>query len=71
MNLSKLLMLSGALLFLVGVLLHFGARVGLGQLPGDLSWRRGNVSVYAPIVTSIVLSLVLTVVLNLVLRFFR
>lgn len=71
MNLAKLLMLSGALLLLTGVILHFGSRLGLGNLPGDLSWRRGNVSVYAPVVTCIVLSIVLTIVLNLAMRFFR
>ena len=39
-----------------------------GGLPGDLSWRRGNVRVYVPIATSIVLSIVLTVVVNLLRR---
>ena len=39
-----------------------------GGLPGDLSWRRGNVRVYVPLATSIVLSIVLTVVLNLLRR---
>jgi len=71
MPLAKVLMLLGALLFLAGVTLHFGSRLGLGQLPGDFSWRRGNVSVYAPVVTCLVLSVVLTVVLNIVARFFR
>ena len=45
-----------------------GLIVMAGGLPGDLSWRRGNVRVYAPIATSIVLSIVLTVVLNLLRR---
>ena len=66
-----MLMLSGALLFLVGIALHFGARLGLGNLPGDLSLRRGNTAVYAPVVTCIVLSIVLTIVLNIAMRFFR
>jgi hypothetical protein len=38
------------------------------HLPGDLSFKLGNVRVFFPIATSIVLSIVLTVVLNL---FFR
>ena len=70
-SLGKMLIALGILLLVVGVVLIFGNRFGLGQLPGDLSWRRGNKSVSFPIVTSIVLSIVLTVVLNLVLRFFR
>ncbi|HVF09325.1 MAG TPA: DUF2905 domain-containing protein [Abditibacteriaceae bacterium] len=70
-NLAKILMGAGAVLFLVGILLFAGARLGLGQLPGDIAWKRGNTSIYFPIVTSIVLSIVLTIVLNIVLRFFR
>ncbi len=61
----------GALLFLAGVLVAAGQRLGLGRLPGDLQFRSGNTSVYVPIVTSIVLSLALTVILNLLLRWFR
>jgi hypothetical protein len=71
MNLAKMLMMCGALLFVVGAAFYFGARLGLGNLPGDVSWRRGNVSVYAPIVSGIVISVVLTIVLNVALRFFR
>lgn len=70
-SLGKMLIALGVLLLVVGAVLIFGNRFGLGQLPGDLSLRRGNTSVYFPIVTSIVLSIVLTVVLNLLLRFFR
>ena len=69
--LAAVLMAAGALLFLAGIVLFIGARLGLGQLPGDLEWKRGNTSIYFPVVTSIVLSIVLTVVLNIVLRFFR
>jgi len=70
-SLGKVLIGLGGLLLLVGIVLMVGGRFGLGQLPGDFSWRRGNTSVYFPVVTSIVLSIVLTVVLNLVMRFFR
>jgi hypothetical protein len=70
-SLGKILIGMGVLLVLVGVAVTVGSRFGLGQLPGDVSWRRGNTSIYFPIVTSIVLSIVLTVVLNLLARFFR
>lgn len=41
---------------------------GRFHLPGDVSFRSGNVTVFIPIATSIILSIVLTVALNL---FFR
>ena len=70
-GLAKILMVFGAGLFVLGLLLYLGARAGLGQLPGDISMRRGNTSFFFPIVTCILLSLGLTIVLNIVLRFFR
>jgi hypothetical protein len=69
--LAKILMATGALLFLAGIVVAVGARFGLGNLPGDISFRRGNTSVYFPLVTSIVISLGLTVLINIVLRFWR
>ena len=66
-----MLIVLGVVVVIVGVIVYFGARAGLGGLPGDIAWRRGNTSVYIPIVSSIVISIVLTVVLNLLMRFFR
>ena len=70
-NFGKLLIVFGAVVLVVGVLLLFGGKMGMGHVPGDFFWKRGNTSVYFPVVTSIVLSIVLTIVLNLLLRFFR
>ena len=66
--LGKWLMLSGASLVVLGALFWWlGPRLGhaIGWLPGDLSWRRGNVSIHVPIVTSLVLSVVLTLLFRL------
>jgi hypothetical protein len=70
-SLGKVLLVLGALLLALGVLLLLGARFGLGNLPGDFSWKRGQTSISIPIVSSIVLSIVLTLVLNFLMRFFR
>ncbi len=69
-SLAKFLMLGGVMLLIAGVLLWLGARFFPGGVPGDLTFRRGNTSIYVPIVTSIVLSVVATIVLNLVARIF-
>ncbi|OLB82818.1 MAG: DUF2905 domain-containing protein [Chloroflexi bacterium] len=55
----------GVVLVIVGGALMLFGRL---HLPGDLTFRTGNVTLYLPIATSIVLSIVLTVVLNLVFR---
>ena len=70
-TLGKMLLVVGVIIVLIGAALVFGVRVPfLGSLPGDLSFERGNVKVYLPIVTSIVLSIVVTVLLNLVFGLF-
>ena len=61
-ELGKALIILGAVLVLVGLALTFSDRVPLfrlGRLPGDVVYRRGNVTFYFPLVTSILLSLVL------------
>jgi hypothetical protein len=55
------------LLVLGGLFLVLG-RLGIDRLPGDLVFRRGNVTVYFPIGLMILLSIVGTILLNL---FFR
>jgi hypothetical protein len=55
------------LLVLGGLFLLLG-RLGLDRLPGDLAFKRGNVTVYFPIGLMILLSIVGTILLNL---FFR
>jgi hypothetical protein len=63
------LLIGGAVVLLVlgGIFLLLG-RFGLDRLPGDLVFRRGNFTVYAPIGLMIVVSVILTILLNL---FFR
>ncbi len=65
---GRTLIVMGLLVVLVGVALVAGNRIGLGRLPGDISFDRGNFRVYAPIATCLVVSVVLTVLANLFLR---
>ena len=65
-ELGRPLILIGVVLVLVGLFLAFGPRIPfVGRLPGDIVWRRGNTTVYFPIVTCIVVSLLLTLVFSL------
>jgi hypothetical protein len=59
-GLGRMLMLTGALVFVLGAALAFLGRTPLGRLPGDIVVERGNVTFYFPIVTSILLSLLLS-----------
>ncbi|KOO46990.1 DUF2905 domain-containing protein [Priestia koreensis] len=63
-ELPKLLMGLGALLLVIGFLLHF-----IGKLPGDILIKKGNTTFYFPIVTSIVISIVLSLIFYVINRF--
>ncbi len=62
---GRLLILLGVVLIVVGLVVIGLGRLGLplGRLPGDLSYRGRNVTVFAPIGTSIVLSILLSLLL--------
>lgn len=71
-SLGKMLVLVGAIALLLGVVLILAPKIPFaGRLPGDILVRRGNFTIYFPLVTMILVSVGLTVVLKLVLRFFR
>lgn len=64
-DVGRLVLVFGVLLVIVGGALMLFGRF---HLPGDITLRSGNTTVYIPIATSIVISIVATIVLNLVFR---
>ena len=63
---ARILIFTRLILLVAGLLWPFVAKLGLGHLPGDIEFKRGNTTFYFPIVTSIVLSVVLSAVLWLI-----
>lgn len=76
---GKVLIGIGAGIVLLGLLLMAADRFHglgwlfgwLGRLPGDISYRRDNVSFYFPITTSLVLSVLLSLLFYVLGWFFR
>lgn len=58
----KLLIIAGIVLIAIGLAWLAGERLGLGRLPGDFVFERGNTRIYLPLATSILISIVLTLV---------
>ena len=52
-------------LVIAGLGLVLMAGVPLGRLPGDIIWRRGQTTVYLPIVSCLVVSAVLSLILTI------
>ncbi|MGQ4665761.1 DUF2905 domain-containing protein [Metabacillus halosaccharovorans] len=60
----KVLMIIGGILLVVGFFLQF-----IGKLPGDIVFKKGNTTVFFPIVTCIVVSIILSFVFSIFGRF--
>ncbi len=64
-DVGRILLVFGVLLVVVGGALMLFGRL---HLPGDLTFRAGNTTIYLPLATSLILSVVGTIVLNLIFR---
>jgi hypothetical protein len=65
---SRVLILLGLILIVLGLLWPLLAKLGLGRLPGDIVIEREGLRVYIPLATSLLVSLVLSLVLWLLNR---
>lgn len=65
---GRILLIVGVIALVAGGIFLLLGKMGLGSMPGDVQWGKGNVRFYFPLGTSIVLSIILTVLLNLFLR---
>ena len=63
---GRILIAVGLVLVAAGVAVQFG--LPLGRLPGDIIIRRGNGTIYIPIVTCLIVSIVLSVIAALLRR---
>ena len=65
---GKLLLVSAVVLALLGLGAIGLARLGIDYLPGTISWKSENVSVFVPTGLMVAISIVGTIVLNVFLR---
>lgn len=64
---ARVLIVLGLVFLAVGLILHFAGHssfLRLGRLPGDLVFKRDNLTLYLPLTTSIVVSILLTLILS-------
>lgn len=65
-HLGKILIILGAVIVIIGGLFLFGDKIPLiGKLPGDISIKRKNFSLYFPIATTLLLSLIISLIIYL------
>jgi Protein of unknown function (DUF2905) len=61
---NRLFIIAGIVLIIIGLIGTF-----VGKLPGDMVWKKGNTTVYFPIMTSIIISVVLSLIFMIIGRF--
>ena len=70
---GRLLVSSGAVLIVIGLLFHFGAKLPLrlGRLPGDIIHRGERGTFYFPLVSCLIISVFISLILWLINQFRR
>ncbi len=65
-DLGRFLIFIGVILVIVGAVFLLAPKLPwLGRLPGDFSFKRGNVSFYFPLGTCILISIILSLIMYL------
>jgi hypothetical protein len=65
-ELGRALVIFGAVIVVIGGVLMLADKLPfIGRLPGDIMVKKGNFTLYAPLMTGLILSLLLTLALNL------
>ena len=59
-NFAKLILITGIVISLIGVIIIFLGKFGLFKLPGDIEIGGKNWKVFFPVVSCIIISIILT-----------
>lgn len=72
-NLARFLILAGFMLVISGFIVLFLDKLPFlpGHLPGDIFFKKGRFTLFAPITTMLIISVILTLLINFILRFFK
>lgn len=64
---AKWIMMLGAVLLVIGAILHFAPWLlnWFGKLPGDIRIESGRGKIYIPVTSMVIVSIVLTILINL------
>ncbi|HEX6024766.1 MAG TPA: DUF2905 family protein [Solirubrobacter sp.] len=65
---GKILLLTAAALAVVGVVLLFAGKLGLGRMPGDIVIKRDGLTIFIPLGSMLLLSVLASLLLYLIRR---
>ena len=68
-SMGRMILYIGVVLVLIGGFFILVSKVPwFGRLPGDISFRRGGITLFIPFTTMVLVSVVLTLLLNIIWR---
>ena len=62
---SKVLIILGVILILIGLVYPYLINLGIGRLPGDIVIKKENFNLYFPLTSAIITSIVLSIIFRL------
>jgi hypothetical protein len=62
---SKVLIILGAILILIGLFYPYLISLGIGRLPGDIVIKKENFNLYFPLTSAIIISIILSIIFRL------
>ena len=62
---SKVLIILGAILILIGLIYPYFQNLGIGRLPGDIVIKKENFNLYFPLTSAIIISIVVSIIFRL------
>ena len=62
---SKVLIILGTVLVLIGLIYPYLINLGIGRLPGDIVIKKENFNLYFPLTSAIIISIVLSIIFRL------
>jgi len=62
---SKVLIILGAILILIGLIYPYLISLGIGRLPSDIVIKKENFNLYFPLTSVIIISIILSIIFRL------
>ena len=62
---SKVLIILGAILILIGLIYQYIKSLGIRRLTGDIVIKKDNCNLYFPVTSAIIISILLTIIFRL------
>ena len=62
---SKVLIILGTVLILIGLIYPYLINLGIGRLPGDIVIKKENFNLYFPITSAIIISIIISIIFRL------